>query len=84
MRMIIMSATAFRRDLYNMLEQAVRYNEPITVTTKYGNAIVISEEEFNSIKETLLLSSIPCMRKEVLEGINTPFEECVSANELDW
>lgn len=82
--MTIATATAFRRNLYNFLERAVRYNEPVTVTTKHGNAVILSEDEYKNIAETLFLSSIPSMRKELLEAKDIPLEECVTGDKLDW
>lgn len=49
--------TSFRKDIYNLLEQTIKYNEPINITTKNGNAIVLSEEDYNNIMETLYISS---------------------------
>ena len=48
--------TSFRKDIYNLLEQTIKYNEPINITTKNGNAIVLSEEDYNNIMETLYIS----------------------------
>ena len=49
--------TNFRKDIYNMLENTIKYNEPINITTKNGNAVVISEEDYNSIMETLYITA---------------------------
>ena len=56
--------TNFRKDIYNLLEQTIKYNEPINITTKNGNAVVLSEEDYNSIMETLYIMSIPNLKDE--------------------
>lgn len=51
--------TNFRKNLFTIMEQTVKYNEPVNVSTKDGNAVLISEEDYNSLAETLYLYSIP-------------------------
>lgn len=58
--------------------------EPINISTKDGNAIVISEEDYNGLMETLYLSGIPAMKEKIIEGMNTPLDECVPESEVDW
>lgn len=50
--------TNFRKNIFNILEQTVKYNEPVNITTKDGNAVIISEDDFNGLMETLTL--LPC------------------------
>lgn len=45
--------TNFRKDIYELLEQTIKYNEPLNISTKNGNAIVLSEEDYNNLIETL-------------------------------
>ena len=52
--------TNFRKDIYELLEQTIKFNEPINITTKNGNAVVISEEDYNGLMETF----IKCTRNE--------------------
>ncbi|SCK03089.1 antitoxin YefM [uncultured Eubacterium sp.] len=82
--MINTNITNFRKDIYNILEKTIRFNEPINVTTKDGNAVILSEEEYNSIMETLYLSSLPGMKETIVEGLKTPISECASENEVEW
>lgn len=82
--MIHTSVTNFRKNLFHMLEQAIKYNEPIHINTKAGNAVVLSEDEYNSFVETLYLSSNPNMRKKIIEGMNTLTEDCVPESEVKW
>lgn len=67
-----------------MLEKTIKYNEPINISTKDGNAVLLSEEEYNGLMETLYLSSISGMKEEIIEGMNTPIEECIPSDEVEW
>ncbi|EFQ57480.1 type II toxin-antitoxin system Phd/YefM family antitoxin [Streptococcus downei] len=53
--MVTMSATNLRKDLFNTLENTIKYNEPVNVTTKQGNAVILSEDDYNGLLETLYL-----------------------------
>jgi prevent-host-death family protein len=79
--MINTNATNFRKQLFEFVEQTIKYNEPISISTKNGNAVLISEDEYNSLTETLYLTSIPNMKEKLEEGVNTPIEECDS---FEW
>ena len=61
-----------------------KYNEPVSVSTKEGNAIILSEDDYNSIMETLYLTSIPGMREKIIEGLATPPEECLTEDQVSW
>ena len=79
--MSITNATSLRKNLFGYLDAAAVNDEKIIVTTKNGNAVIVSEEYLRSLEETCYLYSIPGMRESIIEGINTPIEECV---EFDW
>ena len=74
----------FRKNIFDLLEQTIRFNEPINVTTKNGNAVVLSEEDYNGLMETLHLSSIPGMKEKIMDGLKTPLSECVPESEVEW
>ena len=76
--------TNFRKNVYSMVENTVRFNEPVNITTKDGNAVMISEEEYLGLIETLYLTSVPGMKEKLVEGLNTPLEETVSEEEVVW
>ena len=76
--------THFRKNIFDLLEQTIRFNEPINVTTKNGNAVVLSEEDYNSLTETLRLSSIPGMKEKIVDGLKTTLSECVPESEAEW
>jgi len=80
--MTILNATEARAKLYNLIDETSSSHQPIVITGKRSNAVLISEEDWNSISETLNLLSIPGMRESIKEGMETPIEEC--AEELDW
>ena len=76
--------TNFRKDIYNLLEQTIKYNEPINISTKNGNAVVLSEEDYNSIMETLYIMSIPDLKDEIIKRANDNDEEYVDESEVNW
>ena len=82
--MLNTNITNFRKDIFNMFEQTVKYNEPVNINTKDGNAVLISEEDYNGLMETLYLSSIPGLKEEIVKGLKTPASECVPEDEAGW
>lgn len=79
--MSITNATTLRKNLFSYLDAAAVHDEKIIVTTKNGNAAIVSEEYLRNLEETCYLYSIPGMRDSIAEGANTPPSECA---ELDW
>ncbi len=73
----------FRQDVYKTLESVIDF-EPIRINTKNGSAIVISEEEYKSMQETLYLTSIKGMAESILEASNSPIEECIKEEDFEW
>jgi prevent-host-death family protein len=69
------SATEARKRLYALIDEVGDSHEPVQITGKRGNAVLLSEADWNSIQETLHLVSIPGMRESILEGLATPAEE---------
>jgi len=80
--MTVIKASEARSKLYRLIDEAASSHEPILITGKRSNAVLVSEEDWRSIQETLYLLSIPGMRESIIEGLNTPAEEC--AKELEW
>ncbi len=80
--MTTLNATEARAKLYSLIDETSSTHQPIVITGKRGNAVLISEEDWNSITETLHLLSVPGMRESIKEGMETPITEC--AKELDW
>ncbi len=71
-----------RTKLGRLVDEAAASHEPILITGKRTNAVLLSEEDWRAIQETLYLLSIPGMRESIREGLQTPVEECIG--ELDW
>ena len=80
--MTTLTATEARSKLYKLLDEAASTHEPIQITGKRHNAILITEEDWRSIQETLYLLSIPGMRESIQKGLNTPIQKC--SKELKW
>ena len=68
--MSITNISALRKNLFGSLETVVEYNDTITVNTKKGNAVIISEEEYNAMRETIFLASQPGLIQRIKEGEN--------------
>lgn len=80
--MTILNATEARAKLYSLIDEAAASHQPIVITGKRANAVLVSEEDWKAISETLFLVSIPGMRESIKEGLATELTEC--ARELDW
>ncbi len=80
--MTTISATDARSKLYKLVDEARESSEPILITGKRGNAVLVSEDDWRSIQETLHLLSIPGMRESIRAGMNEPIDEC--AEEPGW
>ncbi len=76
------TATKARSNLYRLMEEAAVTSEPIQITGKRTNAVLLAEDDWRSIQETLHLLGTPGMRESILEGLETNLDECVE--ELDW
>ena len=74
--------TNFRKNAFQYVEQTVKYNEPLNICTKDGNAVLLSEEDYSGIMETLYLVSVPGMREKLLAAKAEPLEDCVDINIL--
>lgn len=82
--MVNTNITNFRKNIFGLLEQTIKFNEPVNISTKDGNAVIISEDDYNGLMETLYLSSIPKMEDTIIEGLKTPLNDCVSEQEVQW
>ena len=80
--MTILNATDARSRLYSLINETAESHQPIVITGKRGNAVLISEEDWNAIAETLHLLSVPGMRESIKAGMGQDISEC--SEELDW
>ena len=78
--MVTFSATEARSNLFRLITDAA--DEPIRIAGRRGNAVLISEEDWQAIQETLFLLSIPGMRESIRKGLKTPVARC--KRELNW
>jgi antitoxin YefM len=76
------SATEARKRLYTLLDDVAASHEPIEITGRRSNAVLVSEDDWRAVQETLHLLSIPGMRESILEGMATPVEGL--DDKLDW
>jgi antitoxin YefM len=80
--MNIINATEARSKLYRLIDETAETHEPIVITGKRKNAVLLSEEDWNAISETMYLLSIPGMREAIREGLEENLSDC--SKELDW
>lgn len=80
--MTTLTASKARARLYKLLDQAASSHEPIQITGKRSNAVLVSEGDWRSIQETLYLLSIPGMRASIRKGLKEPVEKCRTG--LKW
>ncbi len=80
--MATLTATEARKKLYRLIDETASTHEPITITGKRGNAVLLSESDWRAIQETMYLVNIPGMRESIIEGLKTPIENC--SEDLDW
>lgn len=76
--------TNFRQNIFEMLENTIKYNDLLNVTTKFGNAVVLSEDEYRGLIETLSILSNSEMKDKIIDGRNTPLDNCVPESEVEW
>ncbi len=76
------SITEARKTIYKLVDEVSETHEPIQVYGKRNNAVLVSEEDWRAIQETLFLTSIPGMKESIIEGMNTPLED--TFDELNW
>ena len=81
-KMSSINVTNARKDLYRIVESVNQSHEPIHITGKHSSAVLVGEDDWKSIEETLYLLSIPGMRDSIVEGMKTPLNELEL--DLDW
>ncbi len=80
--MTTFSASEARKRLYNLVDEVKETHEPVQIVGRRSTAILIAEEDWRAIQETLYLTSIPGMRESIKEGLETPIEE--TSEEPGW
>ncbi len=80
--MTSVSVTEARKNLYRLLDDLNQSHEPVQISGKRSNAVLVSEEDWRSIQETLYLLSVPGMRESIIDGLKTPVAKC--SKRLRW
>lgn len=72
-----MNISNARNELYKIASSCIKYNDIVNVTTKEGDIVIMSRDDYNDLIESLYLASIPGLYESIEEGVKTPLEECV-------
>ena len=82
MDMKTVTATSARSDLYRIIDSTLNDHEPVQITGKRGNAVLVGESDWRSIQETLYLLGVPGMRDSIVQGMNTSTSDCSDSIDL--
>ena len=74
--MTTLSASEARKRLYNLVDEVKETHRPVQIVGKRSSAVLVSEEDWKAIEETLYLTAIPGMRESIKKGLKTPIEKC--------
>lgn len=80
--MATLTASEARANLYRLIDQTAQSHRPILISGKRSNAVLVAEEDWTAIQETLFLLSVPGMRDSIKAGMAEPVDSCTT--ELDW
>lgn len=80
--MTTLTASDARANLYRLIDQAAESHEPVLISGKRTNAVLVSEEDWAAVQETLHLLAVPGMRESIKAGMSEPVNAC--SPELDW
>ncbi|MEJ5364409.1 MAG: type II toxin-antitoxin system Phd/YefM family antitoxin [Desulfosoma sp.] len=80
--MTTLTVSEARSKLYRLIDEIASSHEPVVIKGKRASAVLVAEEDWRAIQETMYLLSIPGMRESIREGLATPIEEC--DRELEW
>lgn len=78
------SITNARKKLYDLANNVIENNDSVTINTKKGEVLLVSKENYNSLVETLFLSSDAEYKKSLIEGMKEPIENCLDEENLNW
>lgn len=74
----ILTASEVRANIYRLIDEAAATHQPILITGKRHNAVLVSEEDWRAIQETLFLMSVPGMKESIKEGMKEPLGSCAA------
>ena len=75
------SVSQARANIFKLIDETNQNHTPIIITGKKNDAVLLSLDDWNNIQETLFLNSIPNVKQSIIEGLNTPLDEC---EEYQW
>ncbi len=79
--MTTVNITNARQELFKLANSCIKFNDRINISTKDGNLIMLSEQDYNNLLESLYLASIPGMYESIKEGVETPSSELL---DVEW
>lgn len=82
--MDVINVNHAQQHLDAVINETAQSHTPVIITGDQNQAVLVALEDWNAIQETLYILQVPRMREDVLEGMSTPVEECVTKEELDW
>lgn len=74
--MTTLNASEAREKLYRLLDETATEHQPVLITGPRSNAVLVGEDDWNAIQETLYLLAVPGMRESVIQGLATPVDRC--------
>jgi antitoxin YefM len=80
--MSTLTASEARSNLYRLMDQAAETHQPIVISGKRTNAVLVSAEDWEAIQETLHLLSVPGMRESIKQGMDASIDDC--SKDLNW
>ena len=78
----VISASKARSDIYNIIDETAKDHMPVLITGKRNNAVIMSEEDYNAIQETLYLTAIPKMASSIKEAMDAPDSDF--SEDVEW
>jgi PHD/YefM family antitoxin component YafN of YafNO toxin-antitoxin module len=82
--MTTINITGLRKNIFGTFEQAIKWGDPVNVITKDGNAMIISEDDYYGLMETLAIEAVPGLGDAIKEGMRTPVDDCIPEDEVSW
>jgi len=78
----VMTVSQARTNIYKIMDEVAQTHQPIMITGKRNNVVMLSEEDWNAIEETLYLNSIPDMASSIKEAMEAPNSEF--SEDIEW
>ena len=78
----VLTVSEARKNIYNLMDETAQSHEPILITGKRNNVVMLSQEDWNAIEETLYLNSIPNMASSIKEAMSAPDSEFIE--NIEW